>query len=602
MSRRFTLKYRKVVEAILQSAAIYSAASIVLVITYFTSPTVGYNLCVGVFPSLIGLVFSFIVLRLAKRSREDGVHLVYDQPPRVAPVSMPAMREHLRTPTSPSFSVHLPALVTETQSVTDLDSRAVRPASVLALDKAHVVECIDIFRGFDRLHPCTPTVSNSASLDTRHCANKSNFAHQVPSPRAHVRDPAYEDEFPSMNALWWRLPLIEGALCRNAVLLSVHTGIYNEPRSCTLRFSEAATSCIEATNVIQFMGMMLGLQFNTVSVVSVFNVQTVHGRERISSRFCRASLGTGSRFKHIIAVPKILLVEGRGSSISHLHHRQNAALRYLVICCRVSACKALNVLSSTLDTTPLKVSYEGILNSIDARCTQSLFPLARVPAHLHRSSRDPACHTLRRPAVVMPFAELRALHAVIGQAIDEIEKVYKSQSPPLEYPALDVPYYSSQKHSPEVDKAEELKLDPAVFSAANQIVAACGQLTATVHKPFFQLVEIMNGPNITALFHFVEQTHIPEILREAGPAGLSTKDIAAKLAEYREATDRARDVDDVREPRERLRVVLVRARRAVVVRGEVRPEARDRAEEEHGVEIDVLQALGVGCDARDEAL
>ncbi|KAJ2993435.1 hypothetical protein NUW54_g7720 [Trametes sanguinea] len=139
MSRRFTLKHRKVVEAILQSAAIYSAASIVLVITYFTSPTVGYNLCVGVFPSLIGLVFSFIVLRLAKRSREDGVHLVYDQPPRVAPVSMPAMREHLRTPTSPSFSVHLPALVTETQSVTDLDSRAVRPASVLALDKAHVV-------------------------------------------------------------------------------------------------------------------------------------------------------------------------------------------------------------------------------------------------------------------------------------------------------------------------------------------------------------------------------------------------------------------------------------------------------------------------------
>ncbi|OSC96294.1 S-adenosyl-L-methionine-dependent methyltransferase [Trametes coccinea BRFM310] len=136
----------------------------------------------------------------------------------------------------------------------------------------------------------------------------------------------------------------------------------------------------------------------------------------------------------------------------------------------------------------------------------------------------------------MPFAELRALHAVIGQAIDEIEKVYKSQSPPLEYPALDAPYYSSQTHSPEVDKAEELKLDPAVFSAANQIVAACGQLTATVHKPFFQLVEVMNGPNITALFHFVEQTHIPEILREAGPAGLSTKGIAAKIAEYREAT------------------------------------------------------------------
>ncbi|KAI0326180.1 S-adenosyl-L-methionine-dependent methyltransferase [Cubamyces sp. BRFM 1775] len=143
----------------------------------------------------------------------------------------------------------------------------------------------------------------------------------------------------------------------------------------------------------------------------------------------------------------------------------------------------------------------------------------------------------------MPISDLRALHAVIGQAIDEIEKVYQSQSPPLEYPALDVPYYVSQKHTPEVDKAEELKLDPAVFSAANQIVAACGQLTATVHKPFFQLVEVMNAPNITALLHFVEQNHIPEILREAGPAGLSTKDIATKVTEIRATIPGSTPVD-----------------------------------------------------------
>ncbi|KAI0349362.1 S-adenosyl-L-methionine-dependent methyltransferase [Trametes cingulata] len=131
----------------------------------------------------------------------------------------------------------------------------------------------------------------------------------------------------------------------------------------------------------------------------------------------------------------------------------------------------------------------------------------------------------------MTISDLRALHAVIGQAIDQIESVYKNDG--LEYPSLDVPYYSSQKHSPDVEKAEALKLEPAVFGAANQIVAACGQLTATVHKPFFQLVEIMNGSNIVAFFTFVEQTHIPEILREAGPAGLSTKEIAAKVAEIR---------------------------------------------------------------------
>ncbi|EIW63673.1 O-methyltransferase [Trametes versicolor FP-101664 SS1] len=90
---------------------------------------------------------------------------------------------------------------------------------------------------------------------------------------------------------------------------------------------------------------------------------------------------------------------------------------------------------------------------------------------------------------------------------------------------------------------QALKLDAAVFSAANQIVAACGQLTATVHKPFFHLVEIMNGGNITALFHFVEQVHIPEILRDAGPAGLSTKDIAAKVAELRAVTPGAKEVE-----------------------------------------------------------
>ncbi|OJT06906.1 Sterigmatocystin 8-O-methyltransferase [Trametes pubescens] len=143
----------------------------------------------------------------------------------------------------------------------------------------------------------------------------------------------------------------------------------------------------------------------------------------------------------------------------------------------------------------------------------------------------------------MPFADLRALHAVIGEAIDNIEKVYKSQTPPLEYPSLDTPYYSSLKHSAEADRAEALKLDAAVFSAANQIVAACGQLTASVHKPFFQLIEVMNGTNVVALVHFVEQSHIPEILREAGPAGLSTKGITAKVAELRKSTPGAKKVD-----------------------------------------------------------
>ncbi len=97
----------------------------------------------------------------------------------------------------------------------------------------------------------------------------------------------------------------------------------------------------------------------------------------------------------------------------------------------------------------------------------------------------------------MTIASLRALHAVIGSAIDEIEQAYKSASAKtglvLDYPALDVPYYSSKQNSPAQEKSEALRTDPTVFGAANQIVAACGQINATVHKPFFSLVEGVNG-------------------------------------------------------------------------------------------------------------
>ncbi|KAI0652918.1 hypothetical protein C8Q70DRAFT_690113 [Cubamyces menziesii] len=65
-TRRFALA-RTVAEAIVQSAAIYTVASTSLLVTYFVSPNVGYLSCLNIFPSLIGLVFSFIVLRVAKR-------------------------------------------------------------------------------------------------------------------------------------------------------------------------------------------------------------------------------------------------------------------------------------------------------------------------------------------------------------------------------------------------------------------------------------------------------------------------------------------------------------------------------------------------------
>ncbi|KAI0323175.1 hypothetical protein GY45DRAFT_1439664 [Cubamyces sp. BRFM 1775] len=66
ITRRFALA-RRVAEAIVQSAAIYTVASAALLITYSARQDDGYLACLNVFPSLIGLVFSLIVLRLAKR-------------------------------------------------------------------------------------------------------------------------------------------------------------------------------------------------------------------------------------------------------------------------------------------------------------------------------------------------------------------------------------------------------------------------------------------------------------------------------------------------------------------------------------------------------
>ncbi|KAM5539577.1 hypothetical protein V8D89_006686 [Ganoderma adspersum] len=62
------VRYRRVFEAIIQSAAIYSAASISLLVTTFISPNIGLYACLCVFPPLIGLVFSLIVIQIARNT------------------------------------------------------------------------------------------------------------------------------------------------------------------------------------------------------------------------------------------------------------------------------------------------------------------------------------------------------------------------------------------------------------------------------------------------------------------------------------------------------------------------------------------------------
>ncbi|KAI0635412.1 S-adenosyl-L-methionine-dependent methyltransferase [Trametes polyzona] len=192
----------------------------------------------------------------------------------------------------------------------------------------------------------------------------------------------------------------------------------------------------------------------------------------------------------------------------------------------------------------------------------------------------------------MTFAALRSLYALIGDALDEIERMYEDasfdaplstpatpyaaltspctpyhrrrtrsvveddddaaylHSPPgqvpktpsrshraapstdfrmLDFPALDHPYYPTAEHTPDADAAESLASHPDVIAATNRIVAACGQITATVHRPFLTLCDAAMGYHLPACLRFLEASHTVEILRTAGPSGVHVRDLGRHL-------------------------------------------------------------------------
>ncbi|CDO73947.1 hypothetical protein BN946_scf185016.g104 [Trametes cinnabarina] len=192
----------------------------------------------------------------------------------------------------------------------------------------------------------------------------------------------------------------------------------------------------------------------------------------------------------------------------------------------------------------------------------------------------------------MTFAALRSLHALIGDALDDIERIYQDasfdrpastpstpyavltspctpyrprhgrndededdfdrpyfptgQAPKtpsrsrggpgvsvdlhmLDFPALDTPYYPTESHSPEADAAESLASHPDVIAASNRIVAACGQISATIHRPFLTLCDAAMGYHLPACLRFLEASHTVELLRTAGPDGMHIRDLSRHL-------------------------------------------------------------------------
>lgn len=115
------------------------------------------------------------------------------------------------------------------------------------------------------------------------------------------------------------------------------------------------------------------------------------------------------------------------------------------------------------------------------------------------------------------FASLRALHALVGDALDDIERIFVSHRPsmhsptgsessgsakpssflrtsedqgvnraPLDFPSLDEPY---DPQSP----AEALLSHPTIVHATKLIVSATGQLAAMTQRPFLTVCDAAMG-------------------------------------------------------------------------------------------------------------
>ncbi|GBE83628.1 4-O-methyltransferase 1 [Sparassis crispa] len=112
----------------------------------------------------------------------------------------------------------------------------------------------------------------------------------------------------------------------------------------------------------------------------------------------------------------------------------------------------------------------------------------------------------------------------------------------LDFPDPDVPFYNTpaKEGDHEVETLREMQMDsreraealmshPAVISATNRLVAACGQLTASVQRPFLTLSDASMGYHLPSCLRFLEASHAVEILREAGPRGLHVRDLAKQI-------------------------------------------------------------------------
>ncbi|KAH9476263.1 O-methyltransferase [Psilocybe cubensis] len=90
-----------------------------------------------------------------------------------------------------------------------------------------------------------------------------------------------------------------------------------------------------------------------------------------------------------------------------------------------------------------------------------------------------------------------------------------------DFPSLDNPYNPSSL-------SEALTAHPAVQAAICRIVAAAGQLAASVQVPFLTLCDAGLRYHLPSCMRLVEGSHVVEILREAGERGMHVDGISKR--------------------------------------------------------------------------
>ncbi|KAI0056325.1 hypothetical protein BV25DRAFT_1627243 [Artomyces pyxidatus] len=95
-------------------------------------------------------------------------------------------------------------------------------------------------------------------------------------------------------------------------------------------------------------------------------------------------------------------------------------------------------------------------------------------------------------------------------------------NPGLDFPSLDMPCDPTSA-------SEQLTSQPEVANAISRIIAAAEQMAVIVRPPFLTLCDASMGYHLPSCLRFFEASHISELLKAAGPQGMSVSAIADKI-------------------------------------------------------------------------